>query len=92
MEIIVSIESCPAFKMSFLINCEISSKFEVNDSDYSRPVSLLFLWKGPDSCEITEIHALNQKVERIQTSGERKKKVLQKVEREISGTKMNLEG
>lgn len=88
MEIIVSIESCPAFKMSFLINCEISSKFEVNDSDYSRPVSL----PGPDSCEITEIHALNQKVERIQTSGERKKKVLQKVEREISGTKMNLEG
>jgi len=85
MEIIVSIESCPAFKMSFLINCEISSKFEVNDSDYSRPVSLLFLWKGPDSCEITEIHALNQKVERIQTSGERKKKSSKKSRERYQG-------
>ena len=81
MEIIVSIESCPAFKMSFLINCEISSKFEVNDSDYSRPVSL----PGPDSCEITEIHALNQKVERIQTSGERKKKSSKKSRERYQG-------
>ena len=63
MEIIVYIESCPAFKMSFLINCEISSKFEVNDSDYSRPVS-------PDKQKyfvITGSHSLFWTAERTQT-------------------------
>ena len=92
IEILVSIESCPAFKMSLLINCEISSKFEVNDNDYSRPVSptspverTRHLWDhrhpftSPKSGKDTDFGGEN-------------KKDLQKDKREISGTKMNLEG
>ena len=46
---------------------------------------LLLLWKGPDICEITDIHSLHLKVERIQTSGERTKKTSKKTKERYQG-------